>query len=161
MIAGQYHISFEKLNNLITSESQWNPKAYNAKSHDRGLVQINKEAWPTVSDEQAYNAQFAMNFAAKAISEGKESAWVVCSCWSAVKTKISNLPRMKDILPGGQVKVGGVAIFIYPSGLKHIAYIESISEEGFTVFEANYEPCKLGKRFVKWEDKSLIGFMNI
>lgn len=39
--AEEYGISFELVSRIIACESNWNPSAYNYKTHDSGLMQIN------------------------------------------------------------------------------------------------------------------------
>src|SRR3990167_10830641 len=39
--AEKYGIDFELVSRIIACESSWNPLAYNHKSHDSGLMQIN------------------------------------------------------------------------------------------------------------------------
>ena len=52
---------------VIMNESSWNPSAVN-EGGDRGLGQINPIAFPNVTDEQAYDPQFAIDFMADTIA---------------------------------------------------------------------------------------------
>ena len=148
---------------MAFSESSLNTNAI-SNTGDYGIVQINLEQPPILEKgqeliikEQALDPEFALNFAAKAITLDKQSAWVVCNCFSFVKTKIRNIPQMDDIKPNSVPTVGGIVIMNY-RGVKHIAYIEKILENGVLVFESNYRPCSLGKRVIEWTDPSLIGY---
>lgn len=86
---------------------------------------------------------------------------VACNCYLAVKQRIPNLPLTKNLIPNSEVAVGSVAIFKYPSGLMHYAYVESFGTEVFKVSESNYLPCQRGERLVNLNDKSLLGFYAI
>ena len=66
---------------------------------------------------------------------------------------------MNEIIPNTTIHIGTVAIFQY-SKIKHIAQVIKISENGFWIREANYEPAKISKRFIYWDDKSLVGFWS-
>lgn len=156
-IADEWGVPRETLRNLVTYESQWNPNARGDSGHARGLVQIHDVFFPDVTDEQAFDPGFSLNFAAKAIKEGWEHRWSVCNCYSLVKSKIGHLPLMAGIQPSGlPPEIGGVAIFNY-NGVKHVALEVAFEETGFWVFESNYEPCKVGKRFVRFDDPHFVG----
>jgi hypothetical protein len=52
-------------------------------SMDRGLYQINSKYHPEVSDEQAFNPEYATRFFCKAFKEGHLSWWnATKECWS-------------------------------------------------------------------------------
>lgn len=156
-ISGEYNISKSTLRNLVWSESRWKPDADNGE--DRGLVQINREHNPTITDEQAFDEEFALNFAAEKIAKGEEYLWTACNCYSLVKTKVQGLPKMKDIKPNTfEPVVGSVAVFDY-DGLKHVAYVTEVHADSFKVFEANYQKCLISSRTVDKNDRSLQGFM--
>jgi len=161
-IASETKVSSTTLYNLAWSESRLDPAAVSSTG-DYGLVQINLDYPPLldplqtpITEEQALDPEFALNFAAKAIKLGKESAWVSCNCYSLVKTRIP-LPKMASIVPNSPAQVGGVAIFNY-RGVKHIAYIEKITSAGYHVLEANKTKCLIGRRVVSFTDPNLTGF---
>lgn len=57
----------------LFTESGFNPQAQNTNSPgntDRGIAQINNRAYPEVTDSQAYDPQFGVNFMAKHLSKG-------------------------------------------------------------------------------------------
>lgn len=154
--AEEYDISWEKLNNLITYESSWDPTAH--EGQDRGIVQINSYWHPEVTDEQAFDPYWAIDWAAKEISEGREHAWVVCNCYLLVKSKLGDaLPLTKDLHPNSVPMKGAVAIFNY-SGTPHYAYVYEVTETTVKLFESNFEPCKVGFREISRHDPHLEGF---
>lgn len=63
---------------------------------------------------------------------------------------------MNAIVPNSSPHIGVIAVFAYP--IPHLAYVEKLTDEGFIVKEANYEPAKIGERLVKWNDPHLKGF---
>lgn len=64
--ASKYGINPSILAGLIAQESNFDPMADNGE--DRGIVQINRAAHPEVSDDQAFDANFAIDWAAKEVS---------------------------------------------------------------------------------------------
>ena len=145
----------EKLFNLIESESQWNPNA-ESKTGDVGLVQINLKYNPEVTREQALDPVYSVKFALYHLLNGEEWRWVVCNCYSLVKTRVK-VPKMALLEPNSPPVVGGVAIQDF-KGVKHVSYIKKLTEKGVIVFEANYEPCKTGERLIEWSDPFLRGY---
>lgn len=156
-IALAHNIATSTLRNLVWSESRWNPNADNG--YDRGLTQINRAAWPQVTDSEAFDPEFALNFAADKIAHHQESYWVVCNCYALVKTRILDLPATKDLIPNSKIKVGSVALFNY-EGIKHYAYVEEIYADSFKIDESNYKPCLRTNRIVQIDDPRLIGFWS-
>lgn len=157
LIADEYHVPRETLSNLIESESHWDPSKI-SETDDRGIVQINAHYHPEVSDECAFNPDCAIAWAAKRIQQGYLYEWTVANCYSYVSLFV-HLPPMPSITPNSAPSVGSVAIFDY-KGLKHVAYVVALKEEGFLVKEANFEPAKVAERLVNWNDKALEGFWN-
>ncbi len=152
------------LRNLVWSESRWDPDASN-KGGDRGLVQINKWAHPEVNDAEAYDPDFALRFASRAIADHTEAEWVVCNCWLYLKTRVAGLPRMAEIIPNGTPRIGAVAIFVYKDkrtgrNVRHVALIEKLSDSGFTVAETNFTKCLFDRRWIAWGDPHLVGFWS-
>ena len=47
-------------------------------SIDRGVMQINNEWWPNISDDQAHNPLFAYRWSASKLRVGLEELW---TCW--------------------------------------------------------------------------------
>lgn len=63
---------------VVKCESNYNPNAWGDGGYSRGLVQIHYPAHPTISDEQALNIEFALDFLARNLKEGKGNMW---TCW--------------------------------------------------------------------------------
>lgn len=64
---------------LIKCESNWNQYALNNNGKqlgvDRGLLQINSKFHPEVSNEQAFNAEYAIRWSMKRIQAGYQKEW--------------------------------------------------------------------------------------
>jgi len=90
----------------------------------------------------------------------REEYNIKCYCVSYVRTFIKDLPRQdaKDFVPNSNLQEGQIVILNYGK-TRHVAVYE-ITLEGLLVDEANFVPCKSGKRLIKWEelDKHLVGF---
>lgn len=84
-IATEEKVDQELAVNVARCESGFNPKAININttgSKDRGLYQINDYYHPEVTDEQAYNPEWATRWFCKAIREGHISWWNASKkCW--------------------------------------------------------------------------------
>ena len=157
-IALEYKIPTTTLHNLVTGESQWNPRAVSSTG-DYGLVQLNLASFPGVTEEQAYDPEFSLRFAAKKISEGKEYLWTVCSCVQFAKALGVKIPRglsAWDLLPNTTPGIGKLVLI---NG-NHVAVITKIEGTGFWVREANWRPCTTGSRFILWNSKSIRGFWD-
>jgi hypothetical protein len=159
MAAESHSIATTTLYNLIWAESRLDPKADNG--YDRGLAQINREAWPEITDEQAFDPEWALNWTAQKIADGESYIWTVCNCYSYASTLTGKLPRMAEIQPNTTIpRIGEIAIFNY-RGKKHIGVLNEITEDGFFIKEANYTACSVGRRFIKWDDPAFIGFYSL
>lgn len=84
-----------------------------------------------------------------------------CSCVAGVRVYVSALPHMDAVwfstMPHSRPAVGRVVVFNY-SNVWHVAYILSIEEEGFTVYEWNFHKCKKDTRFISWDDPHISSF---
>ena len=166
-VARETGVASTTLYSLLFNESTLNPdaavdipptKGCPDGSVDRGIAQINDCYHPEVTDEQAYSVDFGIQWAADVIK--KDRAWAeyaVCNCYTFVKTIVGDLPNFKDLKSNTTPRKGVLAIFNY-SGVKHLGYIQSLNETGFTVREANFKPCTMGTRHIGWNDPALIGF---
>lgn len=159
-IALAHNIATTTLYNLITSESNWNPDARN-NGGDLGIAQINPKYWPDITEAEALDPDFSMNFAADQISKNEGVHWVSCNCVQFIRTMGVHMPRLKD---AGDLDVnsnvpikGGVVKFNY-NGVYHLAYIESVDADGIHIREANYEPCKIGERVISPSDPRIVGY---
>ena len=156
-VAIEYGIATTTLANLVWSESKWDPNKDNGD--DRGLVQINRYFNPGVTDEQAFDPEFSLRFAAQKIAEGNEYLWTVCNCYSYVKLRIPNLPATKDLIPNSPPRVGSVALFDY-HGKKHYVFVETLGSHTFSFPEANFEPCLVSRRSASYDDPFLVGYWH-
>lgn len=75
--AEKYGVSAEVMRTVVQCESQYNVKALGDHGHSRGLVQIH-DGYHDVSDEDAYDPRFALEFLAKNLKQGKGHLW---SCY--------------------------------------------------------------------------------
>lgn len=73
--AQEYGISYHELSATIGCESEWNPKAIGDGGKSRGIAQIHAPSHPTITDEQAFNAYWAINWTAKKFKEGDAWMW--------------------------------------------------------------------------------------
>jgi hypothetical protein len=88
--AKKYNIDEELAVRVAKCESGLNPKAININapdSIDRGLYQINSKWHPEVTEEQAFNIQFSINFFCEAVKNGYIRWWKASQkCWETKKT---------------------------------------------------------------------------
>lgn len=72
----EYNVSARTMEKIIACESGWNPIAHNSKGEDSwGLVQINLKAHSDISVEQATDPEFAVQFLARHLNQGKSKMW--------------------------------------------------------------------------------------
>jgi hypothetical protein len=82
-----YHVSEGLMTHIVFRESSFNSRAVgdthltdpNGNPHiSIGLVQINKYWNPDVTEEQARNVDFSLDFLAKRLKQGKCYLWSTC-----------------------------------------------------------------------------------
>ena len=77
-----YNVNIEIVDRVIQCESRYNPNAHNSVGENSwGLVQINLNAHPDITKEQAIDTNFAINYLVKNISEGNGKMW---TCYQKV-----------------------------------------------------------------------------
>jgi len=76
---------------LAACESRFNPEALGDNGNSRGLFQIHKGYHPTVTDEQAYNIQWATKWTMNKISSGYQRLW---SCDKIIKGDFAYLAKI-------------------------------------------------------------------
>ena len=78
--AEMYNVSPITMNHIVKCESGYNPDALNnsPKEYSVGLVQINLKAHTTISDTQARDVDYALNFLGRELSQGNGKIW---TCW--------------------------------------------------------------------------------
>lgn len=83
--ARKYGIDESQAVRIAKCESGLNPKAINKNapdSIDRGLYQINSKWHPEVTEEEAFDYQFSINFYCKAVKNGYVRWWKASQkCW--------------------------------------------------------------------------------
>lgn len=121
---------------------------------EKGCFQLMPDKWKDV-DPMDFEA--SLRYFISKYKAGYGWWWTSANCY-AYMTLFVKLPRMAQILPNTPPSVGVVAIFQYSE--KHIALVTSLEEKGFWVKEANFEPAKIGKRFIQWNDPRLVGFWS-
>lgn len=156
--ADLYGIASSSLYNLVECESKFNSLADNGE--DRGIVQINRKHHPEITDEQAFDPDWALNWAAKEISEGRGYQWVCGNCYLTALLKVKTLPRMSNIEATSNIpRVGGLAVFYY-NGEKHIGVVEKVYQGSFDLFEGNKHAFKIEVNNYKFNDPNLRGFVS-
>jgi hypothetical protein len=76
--SARYGVSASVMHTVIKCESMYNPRALGDSGYSRGLVQIHSKYWPEVTDEMAYDPNFAIRFLAEKLSTGDGHLW---TCW--------------------------------------------------------------------------------
>lgn len=75
-----------------SGESTWNPNAIGDGGTSHGLVQIHLPAHPDITEEQAHDPEFALNFIVDEFKQGNEKKW---TCWRETQ-KVAALPYPTD-----------------------------------------------------------------
>lgn len=73
--AHRYGVDPDTMLAVIACESGLNASVRGDKGHSRGLVQISNIYHPEVSDAQAFDPFFSIEFLAKALAKGKGKEW--------------------------------------------------------------------------------------
>lgn len=71
----KYGVSEVLMRRIIKCESTTNPNAIGDGGHSYGLVQIHLPSWPEISQEQALNPEFAIDFLAGKLASGQGNLW--------------------------------------------------------------------------------------
>ena len=81
--AKEYGVSSERMEKTLFCESSLLSSAtnINRREHSVGIAQINLLAHKDVTEEQARDNDFAIEWTAKAFSEGKQNMW---SCYTKI-----------------------------------------------------------------------------
>ena len=161
-VAVQKNVSFEIMNRIITDESKWDPTAVGADG-ELGLPQIFLKYHPEVTESEAKDPIFGINFVADELINGTEYQHTICNCRSEVSRLLakigSKLPKGEVIPNNSYPKVGGVIILQYKD-LKHYAYVEKVGEDGIHISEANFIKCARSKRVIAFDDPHIIGYWD-
>lgn len=81
--AHRYGVDPAVMEAVIRCESHLNASVRGDKGHSRGLAQISDIYHPEVTDAQAFDPYFSIEFLARYLSEGKGSQW---TCWRQQQT---------------------------------------------------------------------------
>jgi hypothetical protein len=164
-----------KLYNIVEGESSFNAEAIGDMDvicnfgpnkgkpvRARGIVQITECSHPEITDEQAFDPDWALTWAVGVIEKGDEwKEWTVCNCFSYAQVLTDyKLPKMMEILPNSNYpRVGGLVILRYKND-KHIGVVDEVIKEGVWIREANFKPCLTSRRLIEWDDLALKGFRD-
>ena len=149
------------INNINTETGGTWDCSVPGRDGELGCYQVIPSHHPEV-DPMDFEA--ATRFFIKSYKEGNEWWWTGCSCVSTVRLKVPSFPHLDAKwfvnFPKTTPAAGTVAIFMYPTTF-HVAYVLSVENDGYWVFEGNWEPCKIAKRFIPWDnDPHLVGFWS-
>ena len=73
--AKKYGVQSTLMRSVIKCESSYNPKAVGDGGTSFGLAQINLPSHPTITKEQAFDEDFAIDFLASNLAKGKGNMW--------------------------------------------------------------------------------------
>lgn len=83
-----------------------------------------------------------------------------CLCVRYVRNRGLNVKgNAKDLVPNSVPTVGGGVLFKYPK-YSHIALIEKLGKDRMFISESNYRKCQITTRWINYDDKFIIGFVN-
>ena len=77
--AVEYGIPFDSFDTTLKCESDFNPSAIGDHGTSLGIAQIHLPAHPDITEEEATDPIWAINFTAKEFSEGHANLW---SCYN-------------------------------------------------------------------------------
>ena len=179
-LSEEYKVNYQVALAIATSESTLDPLAKNPKSSAKGLYQFTDATWKEQCQGDVLNVKDNAKCAMSLMQKGQYWRWSAsatkwtrdlpdellpthCSCIKGLRMRGVKIPYntdASDLEPNATPAVGRLALFDY-NGLAHVALITKIEETGFWVKESNYSACREGKRFVKWNDKSSRGFVEL
>lgn len=158
-IAEAHNIATSSLYNLAMSESSLGEARVGDQGKSCGVIHFHKDYYPE-ENARCDDDEYILNRASEMIANGEGWKFTPGNCYAFAKVLLGKLPRMSEILPNTPYpRIKDIAVFYYKS--KHIAVIEKVDVDGFWVREANYEPYKIGRRFIKWDDRNFAGFHSM
>jgi len=174
-VATSHSIATTSLFNLAMGESSLDPNALGDMDikcsvgankglpvRARGLVAITDCYFPEITDEQAFDPEWSLAWAADIIVKGEAwKTWTLANCYSYAKTQIKNLPAMKDIQPNTPYPIVGGLLIEYYNKIKHISVITKVVKEGIYVSQTNKEPFKFTKELRPWNNKNREGYWRM
>lgn len=63
------------MHKIVSCESSYRVFALGDAGYSRGLVQVHAKYWPDITDEMAYDPEFAIRFLAEKLSTGQGRLW--------------------------------------------------------------------------------------
>jgi hypothetical protein len=159
-VAESHKIASTSLYNLAMSESSLGIKRVGDGDKSCGIIHFYEPSYP-YEFANCEDDELILNKAAQMIADGEGWKFTPGNCYQFAKALVGKLPRMVDIQPNTTIpRKGEIAIFNY-RGQKHIGVQDGAEETGFWIREANYEPFKIGRRFIKWNDPAFVGFHSL
>lgn len=73
--AEEYGVDPEVMDTVVHCESRYNPRAVGDGGKSRGLVQIHADYHPHVTDDMAFDEDYALTFLAEKLQQGKGHLW--------------------------------------------------------------------------------------
>jgi len=156
-IAIAHNIATSSLYNLAMSESSLGDARVGDNGKSCGVIHFHKDYYPE-EFSRCDDDEYILTRASEMIINGEGWKFTPGNCYQFAKVLVGNLPKMSEILPNTIIpRVNEIAIFYY-KGKKHIGVQDGAEINGFWLREANYEPYKIGRRFIMWNDKAFVGF---
>lgn len=141
------------------------PEITYEKQAENGVKEVNSTLSSPVP-----TPNFVLRASSKAEQEIKPPTEqdILCSCVRYAESLSPGIPLLNAIdYPLNTItpKVGDIIKLQYYNATTtrytyHIAVIEKITEEGYSVKEANYERCQKGERTIPKTDDHILGFFN-
>lgn len=78
----EYGVSEAIMHKVVRCESNYSVFALGDSGQSKGLVQIHGPSWPQITEEEAYNPEFALDFLAHKLSQGQGGLW---TCYRMIK----------------------------------------------------------------------------
>jgi len=73
--SGKYGVSGHKVIEVIRCESNFDSNAVGDNGNSRGIAQIHRPSWPDITDEQAFNPLWSIDWTIEMWREGKQELW--------------------------------------------------------------------------------------
>jgi len=157
-IAIAHNIPTTSLYNLAMSESSLGKARVGDEGKSCGIVHFHSDYYP-LENSKCNDDEYILNRASEMIAGGEGWKFTPGNCYAFATAMLGRLPKMAEIIPNSTYpRIGGLAIMQYKD--KHIGVIQEVTEEGFWIKEANYEPYKITKRQIKWNDPHILGYWS-
>lgn len=158
----EFDVPFEVVDSVITNESRWGEKRMGDDGCAFGLLHINICENPDITQAQAEDDDFSLNYFFTEVKAGREWKWSICNCVSYLRIKGIKLPRVGDIknlvTNSPYPKVGGAVKLVYSNGRSHGARVEEVTSEGIWVTQYNKPRCQFSKEFIRFDSGLIEGY---